>query len=96
MLVLASKSPRRIKLLRMFFPDLKVIAPNIDEVSTTSLPRKYVVEIAEKKAEAVINRLEKKARNVTVIAADTVVVLNIDERILSNTLLFSFYEYFHQ
>ena len=71
--VLASASPRRKQLLEWAEVDFEVIVHPTDESYPAHLPPEEVaVYIAEQKAAAV----EKKAAGRTVIAADTIVVLN--------------------
>ncbi len=74
-LVLASASPRRRELLRGLDLDFSVCPADIDETPRDSeAPAQYVKRLAEEKAEALA------AAGTTVIAADTVVV--IDSQIL--------------
>ncbi len=69
--VLASKSPRRYELLKVFIPDLKVVFPEIDEQSIKSdKPENLVMKLSQEKGRNVINKGEQN-----VIAADTIVVL---------------------
>ncbi len=72
MFVLASKSPRRLELLKQFFPEIEVIAPEIDESKITSKnPANLVMKLSQAKGRDVIVKHKKD----NVIAADTVVVL---------------------
>jgi len=73
MFVLASKSPRRLELLKLFIPDIEVIPPEIDENSITSKnPANLVMKLSQAKGRDVIVKHKKD----NVIAADTVVVLD--------------------
>ncbi len=72
MFTLASKSPRRVELLKEFFPDIKVIPSEIDESAISSKkPANLVMRLSQAKGRDVIKRYGEK----NVIAADTVVVL---------------------
>ena len=73
-IVLASKSPRRISLLRSIGISFDVIDSKIDEESFVKQePSNYVKTLAYEKANAVANILNKPA---VIIGSDTVVVLN--------------------
>lgn len=75
--VLASRSPRRIDLLKRLVKDFEVEPADVDERLGEGVdPRAAVVALAQKKAEAVAARFLHKA----VIGADTVVYA--DKRIL--------------
>ncbi len=70
--VLASQSPRRKQLLEWAEVDFEVIIEPVDESFPDALsPELVPVHIARKKAEAVKTKTDK-----TIIAADTIVVLN--------------------
>ncbi len=70
-LVLASASPRRHKLLKMFGVKFQVAPADIDETLFTSLPvSKQVKKLALAKAQAVVRNLRQSA---IVIGADTLV-----------------------
>ena len=72
MFVLASKSPRRLELLKTIIPDIEVIPPEIDESTITSKkPANLVMKLSQAKGRDVIVKHKKE----NVIAADTVVVL---------------------
>ncbi len=72
MFVLASKSPRRIELLKSLIPDLEIIPPEVDESAFSSKkPANLVMSLSQAKGRYVIHQYGKK----NVIAADTVVVL---------------------
>ncbi len=71
-LVLASRSPRRIELLKTGGLKFKVRSSDIDETPHARMPVKKVPQfLAEKKARAI-----KLLPNELVIAADTLVILN--------------------
>lgn len=75
MLILASESSRRAKLLKDAGLEFVVEASNIEEVFDASLnPEDIVLKLAEEKAQAVFN----KHVDDTVIAADTIVVFRED------------------
>jgi len=70
MLILASKSPRRIELLSGITKDFLVIPADIDESFDKNLPpRQIAADLAFRKALCVFNR-----RGGTVLGADTIVV----------------------
>ncbi len=72
MFVLASKSPRRLELLKSIIPDIEVIPPEVEESSITSKnPANLVMKLSQAKGRSVIQKHNKQ----NVIAADTVVVL---------------------
>ncbi|BBB32501.1 septum formation protein [Thermotomaculum hydrothermale] len=73
MFVLASKSPRRLELLKTIIPDLEVIHPEVDETSIKSKnPANLVMKLSQAKGRFVLKKHNKE----NVIAADTVVVLD--------------------
>lgn len=76
-ILLASKSPRRIEMLKKYY-DIDSISSDIEEdIRTNLLPEEMVMSIALKKA---LNILEKNQfENTIVIAADTIV---FDDNIL--------------
>ena len=75
-LVLASKSPRRVDLLKMTRLPFEQIVLEIEETSNEKSIVKYAMDIANKKGMAVIPKLADKVS--VVIAADTIVVLDDD------------------
>ncbi|MEJ6950449.1 Maf family protein [Natronospora cellulosivora (SeqCode)] len=80
-LVLASKSPRRVELLKMMGFDFAIIPSHINEDEYLGLnPVEMVKKLAKAKAERVAENLE----NTVVIAADTIVL--IDDIILGKPL----------
>lgn len=73
-LVLASKSPRRIKLLRELGFDIIVQPADIDEdISVELQPKDYVMQLSFQKARSVADSLDFPA---IVIGSDTTVVLD--------------------
>ncbi len=73
MIILASSSPRRAKLLKDAGIEFIVEASDIEEVIDDHLaPKDIVIDLATQKAEAV----SKKHPDDTIIAADTIVVYN--------------------
>lgn len=72
--ILASQSPRRKQLLEWAEVDFEVIVQPTDESYPLNLsPQEVAVHIAEQKAQVI---LQNNTDNRTVIAADTIVVLN--------------------
>lgn len=69
MIILASGSPRRKKILKEMGISFKVVKPNISEKTKYRKPSKVVMDLAKKKALSVA----KKYPNDIVIGADTVV-----------------------
>ena len=80
--ILASKSPRRIKILKKADFKFRVIPSKIDEsiVSTDLKPEDYCMELAKLKSQDIA----KKYTDYTVIGADTIVF--IDGKILNKPL----------
>ena len=73
-IVLASASPRRLSLLRSYFPNLSQTPADIDEESITeSSPVKLVETLAREKARVVDGRVED--RQSILISSDTIVCL---------------------
>ena len=83
--ILASQSPRRIKLLKQIVKNFLVIPSEVDEICSSNLsPEENAIALGQRKAEWVANRHPRHR----VIGADTLVVLeneiigkpaNIDE-----------------
>ena len=75
--ILASKSPRREKILKQIGIDFEIIPSNLCEDAELNLgPRKFVQYWSEKKAKVI----SKKNKDKIVIGADTIVYFN--EKIL--------------
>lgn len=73
-IILASKSPRRIKLLRELGFDFEIKPSNINEdISEKLQPENYVKQLSHLKAKNIAQICEK---NSIIIAADTTVYLN--------------------
>ncbi|KRQ88139.1 Septum formation protein Maf [Caloramator mitchellensis] len=72
-IVLASASPRRIELLKMFLPDITIIPSNYEEKLIDTEPIRLSVELAKGKAIDVASRVDGKS---IIIGADTIVVMN--------------------
>ena len=75
-IILASGSPRRKELLAQAGFDFEVEVSNADENVAEESPTEMVEELAARKAEAVVNLLNKKEDNCLLIGADTIVVLD--------------------
>lgn len=74
-IILASQSPRRKQLLEAANFDLEIVVANTDEHFPYNLSINEVpVYIAREKALAVFNKIKNKSK--TIIAADTIVVIN--------------------
>ncbi len=73
-IILASKSPRRKKLLEQLGIEFEIIPSMFDEDSIEfDLPEKYCVSLALNKAIDVANKIDK---NAIVVGCDTIVVLD--------------------
>jgi septum formation protein len=78
---LASKSPRRLSLLRQIGISPVVVPAAVDESALPGEPpRRMVLRLAEAKARAALGRLGPARHTGLVLAADTAVI--IDERVL--------------
>lgn len=76
-LILASKSPRRIEILKSLGYKFEIIPAVKDEIVDFALEKSEMVErTAENKAREIIENYPKKVFNAGVIGMDTVVVLN--------------------
>ncbi len=75
-LYLASRSPRRVELLRQMGIPCEILPADIDEAQLNNeTPEQYVVRLAQQKAVACFQRLTPAQRVHPVLAADTTVVL---------------------
>ncbi len=92
-IILASGSPRRRELLSQAGYEYTVMVSDVDEYTETLIPKDYVMELSERKAKDICNKLmsgefEFEKAEVgypfVVIGADTVVALN--NRILGKPL----------
>lgn len=73
---LASRSPRRVELLKQIGLTCEILPADIDETQhLNELPEDYVVRLAQQKAEACIQGLSAAQRKHAVVAADTTVAL---------------------
>ena len=75
-IILSSKSPRRIELLKKIISDFEVQDSDIDERIKQNDPVQFVLEISKKKA----NKVAQKINEGIIIGADSIVVL--DSKIL--------------
>jgi len=73
---LASRSPRRVELLRQLGLSCEILPADIDETQLVNeTAEHYVLRLAQQKAEACLQRLTPAQRTQPVLAADTTVVL---------------------
>lgn len=73
---LASRSPRRVELLKQIGLTCETLPADIDETQfINESPESYVTRLARQKAEACLQRLTAAQRARPVLAADTTVVL---------------------
>ena len=74
---LASRSPRRVELLKQLGVSCEILPSDIDESERLGeVPAAYVTRLAKQKAEACFERLTIAQRVLPVLAADTTVVLD--------------------
>lgn len=74
---LASRSPRRVELLKQIGISCEILPADIDETPLMNeLPTDYVMRLARQKAEAGLQNALVSAKPLPVIAADTTVELN--------------------
>ena len=75
-IILASQSPRRVTLLKQMNIDCLVMPADIDEsVLSGEAPADYVLRLAEKKALAIVRKLNGQHADLPILAADTTVAL---------------------
>ncbi|MEO7344574.1 MAG: Maf family protein [Methylotenera sp.] len=73
---LASRSPRRVELLKQIGLSCQILPADIDETQLLNeSPASYVIRLAQQKAEACSQRLSLAERQHPILAADTTVVL---------------------
>jgi septum formation protein len=74
--ILASKSPRRVELLKKLGVSFEVIKPNIAEKiqKCSKPPQKVVIRLAKKKALSVVKKIKNIKKPRLIIGADTIVV----------------------
>ncbi len=92
MVILASRSPRRIELLKQVGIECIVLPADIDEsVQENEKPEDYVKRLAKEKALATATNMKSEYSHLVVLAADTTVSVN--EQILgkpeSDTMAFT-------
>lgn len=76
-LILASRSPRRVQLLKQMGLDCEIHPADIDESQEMSeLPEQYVTRLAYEKASACLQLLDDAQKKRPVLAADTTVALS--------------------
>ena len=74
-IILASESPRRSELLNLLKIEFEILPSNVDEsISDKVKPQDAVIEIARRKGLFIADKL-KNRKNLTIISADTTVVL---------------------
>jgi len=77
MIILASRSPRRVELLKQVGIDCIALPTDIDETSLANeLPESYVKRLAHEKALAASKVLKSDYTYLPLLAADTIVALN--------------------
>ena len=75
-LYLASRSPRRVELLKQLGLTCEIVPADIDESQLShELPEAYVKRLAQEKAEACLKNLSGTQRRHAVLAADTTVAI---------------------
>jgi septum formation protein len=75
--ILASRSPRRVELLKQIGIESIVRPADIDEVALDGeAPADYVQRLAKEKVTAIAKSLKSEYENLPVLAADTTVALN--------------------
>lgn len=73
-IILASKSPRRIQMLKRYVNDIIILSPDTEEkVNSFDLPQTTVMKVAYEKALDIFSKTQEKG---LIIAADTIVYLN--------------------
>ena len=81
LVILASRSPRRVELLKQLGIDSMIMPADIDEsVMVGEAPADYVQRVARQKVMAIAKHLKSEYANLPVLAADTTVAL--DDEIL--------------
>lgn len=77
MVILASRSPRRIELLKQVGVECIVLPSDIDEsLLADELPAAYVKRLAREKAMTTATNMKREYSHLAVLAADTTVSLN--------------------
>jgi len=76
-IILASRSPRRVELLKQIGLDCKIYPADIDESQLPDeSPVQYVTRLAQEKAAACVTLLAAEYQDYPVVAADTTVALS--------------------
>ena len=79
LVILASRSPRRVELLKQLGVDSMVMPADIDEsVMVGEAPADYVKRVARQKVMAIAKHLKSEYANFPVLAADTTVALGAE------------------
>lgn len=73
-LILGSQSPRRKELLGHTFLPFEIIVSDAEEISSSTSPQDYVMDLAKLKASDVLEKAKNNYTNPVVIGSDTVVV----------------------
>ena len=74
-LILGSQSPRRKELLRASFINFDIITSNIEEISHKKEISEIVMDLANQKASAVLDKCRGEYENPLVLGSDTIVVI---------------------
>ena len=74
-LILGSQSPRRKELLRASFINFDIITSNIEEISHKEEISEIVMDLANQKASAVLDKCRGEYENPLVLGSDTIVVI---------------------
>jgi septum formation protein len=74
-LILGSQSPRRKELLRASFINFDIITSNIEEISHKEEISEIVMDLANQKASAVLEKCRGEYENPLVLGSDTIVVI---------------------
>ena len=79
LVILASRSPRRVELLKQLGIDSMIMPADIDEsVMVGEAPADYVQRVARQKVMAIAKHLKSEYANLPVLAADTTVALGAE------------------
>lgn len=74
-IILASQSPRRKEILENLGLDFSVCVPDCDENISITSPKRLVLALSQKKAQAVASQYKENKADTLFIAADTVVCI---------------------
>jgi septum formation protein len=76
-IILASRSPRRVELLKQIHIDCKSMPADIDETPLLNeQPEDYVLRLAQQKAASVAQMVPTEFAALPILAADTTVAIN--------------------